>query len=103
MVSREESNGLEFIVGITVDICHRWNRSDKNAKTGDWISYKLQGFKKMYIVHVSPCHKADLNIELFEKDPEQQQQLIHRDISNGRMGMNLCKRDRTGLAQFEQR
>ena len=55
----------------------------------------------MYIVHVSPRHKADLSIELFEKDPEQQQHLIHRDISNGRMEMNLCKRDGTGLAHLE--
>ena len=89
-------HGFEFIVGITVDVWHRWNRKDKNAKTGDWIGYKLQGFEKMYIVHVSPRHKADLSIGLFEKDPEQQQQLIYRDISNGRMEMNLCKRDGTG-------
>ena len=89
-------HGKEFMVGITVDIWNRWNRTDTDRKTGDVIGYKFRGFTKMYIVHASPRHKADLSIGLFEKDPEQQQQLIYRDISNGRMEMNLCKRDGTG-------
>ena len=89
-------HGKEFMVGITVDIWNRWNRADTDRKTGDVIGYKFRGFTKMYIVHASPRHKADLSIGLFEKDPEQQQQLIYRDISNGRMEMNGCKSDGTG-------
>ena len=94
-------HGLEFMVGITVDIWNRWNRTDKDKKTGDFIGYKLRGFTKMYIVHASPLHKADLSIERLEKDPERRQQLIYGDISNGRMEINLCKKDGTGLAHLE--
>ena len=94
-------HGLEFMVGITVDICNRWSRTDKDPKTGDFIGYKLRGFTKMYIVHASPRHKADLSIERCEKNPARQQQLIYRDTSNGRMEINLCKKDGTGLAHLE--
>ena len=94
-------HGLEFMVGITVDIWNRWNRTDKDKKTGDFIGYKLRGFTKMYIVHASPRHKADLSIERCEKNPARQQQLIYRDTSNGRMEINLCKKDGTGLAHLE--
>lgn len=94
-------HGLEFMVGITVDICNRWFRKDKDPKTGDFIGYKLRGFTKMYIVHASPRHKADLSIERCEKNPARQQQLIYRDTSNGRMEINLCKKDGTGLAHLE--
>ena len=93
-------HGKEFMVGITVDIWNRWNRTDTDRKTGDVIGYKFRGFTKMYIVHASPRHKADLSIEKCEKDPEQQQQLIYRDISNGRMEMNLLKKDGSGLAHL---
>ena len=55
----------------------------------------------MYIVHASPRHKADLSIERCEKNPARQQQLIYRDTSNGRMEINLCKKDGTGLAHLE--
>ena len=93
--------GVEFMVGITVDICHRWNRTDTNKKTGDFIGYKLRGFTKLYIVHASPRHAADLSIERLVKDPERRQQLIYEDTSNGRMEINLCKKDGTGLAHLE--
>ena len=93
--------GLEFMVGITVDIYNRWFRTDKDPKTGDFIGYKLRGFTKMYIVHASPRHKADLDIERYEKDPDRKQQLIDLDHSNGRMEINLCKKDGTGLAHLE--
>ena len=94
-------HGKEFMVGITVDIWNRWNRTDTDEKTGDFIGYKLRGFTKMYIVHASPRHKADLSIERCEKNPARQQQLIYRDTSNGRMEKNLCKKDGTGLAHLE--
>ena len=90
-----------FMVGITVDIWNRWNRTDTDKKTGDFIGYKLRGFRKMYIVHASPRHKADLSIEKLAKDPERLQQKIYLDISNGRMEKNLCKKDGTGLAHLE--
>ena len=94
--------GVEFMVGITVDIWHRWNRTDTDKKTGDFIGYKLRGFRKMYIVHASPRHAADLSIErLQKKDPERRQQLIYEDTSNGRMEINLCKKDGTGLGHLE--
>ena len=94
-------HGLEFMVGITVDISHRWNRTDKDKKTGDFIGYQLRGFTKLYIVHASPRHKADTSIERCEKNPARQQELIYRDNSNGRMEINLCKKDGTGLAHLE--
>ena len=94
-------HGLEFMVGITVDIWHRWNRTDKDKKTGDFIGYRLRGFTKLYIVHASPRHKADTSIERYEKNPARQQELIYRDNSNGRMEINLCKKDGTGLAHLE--
>ena len=94
-------HGLEFMVGITVDIWNRWNRTDKDKKTGDFIGYRLRGFTKLYIVHASPRHKADTSIERREKNPARQQELIYRDNSNGRMEINLCKKDGTGLAHLE--
>ena len=94
-------HGLEFMVGITVDIWNRWNRKDKDKKTGDFIGYQLRGFTKLYIVHASPRHKADTSIERREKNPARQQELIYRDNSNGRMEINLCKKDGTGLAHLE--
>ena len=94
-------HGLEFMVGITVDIWNRWNRTDKDKKTGDFIGYQLRGFTKLYIVHASPRHKADTSIERREKNPARQQELIYRDNSNGRMEINLCKKDGTGLAHLE--
>ena len=92
---------LEFMVGITVDIWNRMFRTDKDKKTGDFIGYKLRGFTTMYIVHASPRHKADLDIDRYEKDPDRKQQLIDLDHSNGRMEINLCKKDGTGLAHLE--
>ena len=94
-------HGLEFMVGITVDIWNRWIRKDKDKKTGDFIGYQLRGFTKLYIVHASPRHKADTSIERREKNPARQQELIYRDNSNGRMEINLCKKDGTGLAHLE--
>ena len=94
-------HGLEFMVGITVDIWNRWNRTDKDKKTGDFIGYRLRGFTKLYIVHASPRHKADTSIERREKNPARQQELIYSDNSNGRMEINLCKKDGTGLAHLE--
>ena len=94
-------HGKEFMVGITVDIRHRMFRTDKNKKTGEYIGYKFRGFTTMYIVHASPRHKADLDIERYEKDPDRKQQLIDLDHSNGRMEINLCKKDGTGLAHLE--
>ena len=94
-------HGVEFMVGITVDIWNRWNRTDKDKKTGDFIGYQLRGFTKLYIVHASPRHKADTSIERREKNPARQQELIYRDNSNGRMEINLLKKDGTGLAHLE--
>jgi hypothetical protein len=80
--------GREFKVGITADIRHRWERTDLD-KFGDPIGYMHLGFRKMYIVHVSDIGKADLNIEQFAKDPEEEQQLISQDRSAGRMEIRM--------------
>ena len=93
--------GKPFMVGYTTDIHHRWNRKDLDKKNGNRIGYVWRGFRNMYIVHVSTSVKADLSIELFEKDPELQQQLIYEDTSVGRMEMQLCKKDGTGLGHLE--
>jgi hypothetical protein len=93
--------GKPFMVGYTTDIHHRWNRKDLDKKNGNRIGYVWRGFRNMYIVHVSTSVKADLSIEKFEKDPERQQQLIYEDTSVGRMEMQLCKKDGTGLGHLE--
>ena len=93
--------GEPFMVGYTTDVHHRWTRDDLDKTNRNPIGYEMRGFRKMYIVHVSIRCKADLSIEKFEKDPERQQQLIYEDTSVGRMEMQLCKKDGTGLGHLE--
>ena len=80
--------GREFKIGITADIKHRWERPDID-KFGNAVGYMHNGYRKMYIVHVSDYGKADLSIDKFEKDPEMQRQLKARDRSAGRMEMQM--------------
>jgi len=80
--------GREFKIGITADIKHRWERPDID-KFGNAVGYMHNGYRRMYIVHVSDYGKADLSIDKFEKDPEMQRQLKARDRSAGRMEMQM--------------
>ena len=80
--------GRNFKIGITADIKHRWTRPDID-KFGNAVGYMHNGYRKMYIVHVSDYGKADLSIEKFEKDPELQRQMKANDRSAGRMEMQM--------------
>ena len=80
--------GRNFKIGITADIKHRWTRPDID-KFGNAVGYMHNGYRKMYIVHVSDYGKADLGIEKFEKDPELQRQMKANDRSAGRMEMQM--------------
>ena len=80
--------GRNFKIGITADINHRWTRPDID-KFGNAVGYMHNGYRKMYIVHVSDYGKADLSIEKFEKDPELQRQMKANDRSAGRMEMQM--------------